>query len=67
MHVRYVLVDQDYFILIEPDFGKNDDYKVKVHKKVPLKQIESMIDRNEPRNLIMGFAIFTKQSAKVSL
>lgn len=58
MHVRYVLVDQDFFILIEPDLGKADEYKVKVHRKIPLKHVESMIDRTEPRNLIMGFATF---------
>jgi hypothetical protein len=67
MQVRYVLVDQDFFILIEPDFNKSDEYKVKVHKMVPLKHVESMIDRTEPRNLIMGFATFQKQSAKVSI
>ncbi len=64
MNVRYVLVDQDFFILIEPEFGKNDEYKVKVHLKVPLKHIETMIDRTEPKNLIVGFATFQKQSAK---
>lgn len=58
MQVRYVLVDQDYFILIEPDFSHNDEYRVKVHVKVPLKHVESMIDRTEPKNLIIGFATF---------
>lgn len=66
MNVRYVLVDQEFFILIEPDFSKTDDYRVKVHVKVPLKHVEAMIDRTEPRNLIVGFATFTKASAKVN-
>lgn len=55
-----MLDDQDYFILIEPDFNKSEEYKVKVHKKVPLKLVESMIDRIDPRNLILGFATFQK-------
>ena len=67
MNVRYVLVDQDFFILIEPDFNKSEEYRVKVHNKIPLKLVESMIDRTEPRNLVIGFAVFTKASAKVSL
>lgn len=66
MQVRYVLIDQDYFIIIEPDFSHNEDYKIKVHLKVPLKHIETMIDRTEPKNLIVGFATFTKASSKVS-
>lgn len=60
----YVLVDQDFFIIIEPDFSQNNEYRVKVQVKVPLKHVESMIDRTEPRNLIVGFATFQKQSAK---
>lgn len=65
MQVRYVLADPEYFILIEPEFGKqSDDYRVLIHVKQPLKQVESMIDRTEPRNLIIGFATFTKGSAK---
>ena len=67
MQVRYVLVDQDFFILIEPDFSKNEEYRVRVHIKQPLKTVESMIDRTEPRNLIIGFATFQKSSPKVSL
>ena len=53
--------------MIEPDINKSEEYKVKVHKKVPLRHVESMIDRIEPRNLILGFASFTKQSTKVNI
>ena len=65
MQVRYVLVDQDYFVLVEPDLTRHEEYRVRVHIKQPLKQVESMIDRTEPRNLIIGFAIYQKSSAKV--
>ena len=67
MCVRYVLVDQDYFILVEPDFSTNQGFRMKIHVKQPLKHVESMIDRTEPRNLIVGFATFQKTSAKVSV
>ena len=29
---------------------------IKVHKKVYLRNVESLVDRSEPRNLIIGFA-----------
>jgi len=64
MHVRYVLSDPEFFLLIEPEQAREGEYKVKVHLKVILKHVESMVDRNEPRNLIVGFATFEKQSAK---
>ena len=58
MNVRYVLIDQDYFVLIEPDFSNSNEYKVRVHAKVALKHVESMIDKIEPRNLIIGIVTF---------
>jgi len=33
MSVRYVIIDQDFFFLVEPDFSKTGEYKVKVHIK----------------------------------
>jgi|LauGreDrversion4_2_1035121.scaffolds.fasta_scaffold103112_2 hypothetical protein len=55
MHVRYVIVDEEYFMLVEPDFSSiNGQYKVKIHIKQPLKLVEAMIDKSEPRNLIVG-------------
>jgi hypothetical protein len=66
MSVRYVIIDQDFFLLVEPDFSKNGEYRVKVHIKQPLKMVESMIDRTEPRNLIIGLVILQKNEVKVS-
>jgi len=51
MHVRYVLIDEEYFALIEPDQQKQEDFKVKVHKKVNIKTVEAQVDKSEPRNL----------------
>lgn len=41
---------------------------ITVHKKVPLRCVESLIDRSEPRNLILGFvhAAATKASSSAS-
>ena len=66
MSVRYVIIDQDFFFLVEPDFSKTGEYNVKVHIKQPLKMVESMIDRTEPRNLIVGLVILQKGEEKVS-
>jgi hypothetical protein len=58
MYVRYVLLDPEFFILVEPDFSQNDEYRVKIHTKISLKQVESLVDRIENRNLCMAFAHF---------
>jgi|JI10StandDraft_1071094.scaffolds.fasta_scaffold2798097_1 hypothetical protein len=58
MFVRYVLLDPEYFLLVEPDFSQGDEYKIKVHQKMSLKHVESIVDRMENRNLCMAFAHF---------
>ena len=69
MEVRHVLVDPDYFLLVEilPQEKKAEEEKkiiqtvdlrtlhIKIHKKVYLRNVESLVDRSEPRNLIIGF------------
>ncbi|TNV84769.1 hypothetical protein FGO68_gene16079 [Halteria grandinella] len=68
MCVRYVLIDQEYFILIEPEYnGRQDESRVKVHIKQPLKHIESVIDKTEPRNLNFGYPVFTKGQSKPTI
>ena len=70
MEVRHVLVDPDYFLLVEiiPQKKRQEDenkiiqtvdmrvVNIKIHKKVYLRNVESLVDRSEPRNLIIGFA-----------
>jgi hypothetical protein len=53
-------------MLVEPDFSKNGEYRVRVHVKQPLKFVESMIDRTEPRNLIIDLLTVQKGNIKVS-
>ena len=70
MEVRHVLVDPDFFLLVEilPQKKRPEDenkiiqtvdmrvVNIKIHKKVQLRNVESLVDRSEPRNLIIGFA-----------
>lgn len=34
MHIRYVIIDESFFLLVEPEIIRMDEYRVKVHKKV---------------------------------
>jgi len=38
----------------------NEEYRIKVARKVALKHVECLIDKNEPRNLMVGFVTFGK-------
>ena len=57
MCVRYVLIDPEFFILIEPDFSNQTENRIIIHYKVPLKHVESLIDKSDARNLMLGFAV----------
>ena len=37
---------------------------IKIHKKVQLRNVESLVDRSEPRNLIIGFAQALESAAQ---
>jgi len=67
MNVRYAIVDSEFFMLVEPDFTSisGQNYKVKIHIKQPLKLVEAMIDKTEPRNLIVGLVTLQKGQTKV--
>ena len=66
MCVRYVLIDPEFFILIEPDFSNQTENRIVIHYKIPLKHVESGIDKNDARNLIIGFAVFFNDQSSVS-
>lgn len=57
MQVRYIVVDPDFLILVEPE-KTNESCQFKVHFKVPLKHTECAIDKMEPRNLVVAYASF---------
>jgi hypothetical protein len=67
MNVRYAIVDSEFFMLVEPDFTSisGQNYKVKIQIKQPLKLVEAMIDKTEPRNLIVGLVTLQKGHTKV--
>ena len=52
------MIDAEFFILIEPDFSVQNENRIIIHQKVPLKHVESLIDRADQRNLVIGFAVF---------
>ena len=58
MSVRYVMIDPEFFILIEPDFSVQNENRILIHQKVPLRHVESLVDKSDPRNLVIGFAVF---------
>ena len=62
MQVRYIVEDEEFFVLIEPDFERIADRIARIDKKISLKKVEAMIDRSEPRNLILGFSDYTTTS-----
>lgn len=63
MCVRYVMIDPEFFILIEPDFTVQNENRIIIHQKVPLKYVESLVDKSDPRNLVIGFAVFFSMEA----
>lgn len=58
MCVRYVMIDPEFFILIEPDFTVSNENRIIIHQKVPLRHVESLVDKQDQRNLVIGFAVF---------
>ena len=62
MQVRYIVEDEEFFVLIEPDFERIAERIARIDKKISLKKVEAMIDRSEPRNLILGFSDYTSSS-----
>tara|TARA_B110000285_G_scaffold149054_1_gene166389 strand:- start:278 stop:475 length:198 start_codon:yes stop_codon:yes gene_type:complete len=58
MSVRYVMIDPEFFILIEPDFAIQNENRIMIHQKIPLRHVESLVDKSDPRNLVIGFAVF---------
>ena len=47
----------------DPRLAKNT--VLKIHRKVHLKNVESLVDRSEPRNLILGF-VTQKETTNIS-
>lgn len=52
MIVRHVLVDPDYFILVETT--ENDT--MIVHEKIPLPELSTRVDPSDPRRLMVNSA-----------
>jgi hypothetical protein len=63
MCVRYVMIDPEFLIIIEPDFSVQNENRIIIHQKVPLVHVQSMIDRQDQRNLVIAFAMFYAQNS----
>ena len=52
------MIDPEFFILIEPDYSVQNQNRIVIHQHIPLRHVESLIDKNDARNLVIGFAVF---------
>ena len=64
MCVRYVMIDPEYLILIEPDFSVQHENRITIHQKQPLLHVESLVDKQDERNLVVGFPVFKVNPAR---
>lgn len=60
------MIDPEFFILIEPDYSIKNVHQIIINYKVPIKFFESLIDKKEPSNLNIGFAIFEQGKQTMS-
>ena len=56
------MIDPEFLIIIEPDFSVQNENRIIIHQKVPLVHVQSMIDRQDQRNLVIAFAMFYAQN-----
>ncbi len=56
--LRLLILDEEYFLLFEPD--KNMNNCGQLLKKAQLLNIEIMIDRSDPRALMVGIKLAAK-------
>ena len=56
------MIDPEFLIIIEPDFSVQNENRIIIHQKVPLIHVQSMIDRQDQRNLVIAFAMFYAQN-----
>lgn len=61
------MIDPEFLIIIEPDFSVQNENRIIIHQKVPLIHVQSMIDRQDQRNLVIAFAMFYAQNPQNSL
>ena len=58
------LEEKGEWVGVERDSRLAKNILLKIHRKVHLRNVESLVDRSEPRNLIVGF-VTEKDAAKV--
>jgi hypothetical protein len=56
LEIRYVVLDPEFFILIEPDFEDVPLKSIRIEIKAPLKNIDTKTDFRDPKRLTLGIA-----------
>jgi hypothetical protein len=54
--IRYVVLDPEFFILIEPDFEDVPLKTIRIEIKAPLKNIDTKTDFRDPKRLTIGIS-----------
>ena len=58
------MIDPESLILIEPDFSVQHENRITIHQKQPLLHVESLIDKTDERNLVIGFPVFKENPGR---
>ena len=56
LEMRYVVLDPEFFILIEPEFEGKPNKSIRIEVKAPLKNIDTMTDFRDHKRLIVGIS-----------
>lgn len=65
LELRYVVLDPEFFILIEPDFEGSPLKTIRIEIKAPLKSIETKTDFRDQKRLVIGIAELTESGEEI--
>ena len=65
LEIRYVVLDPEFFILIEPDFEDVPLKTIRIEIKAPLKNIETQTDSRNPKKLTIGISELTDKGEEI--
>lgn len=65
LEIRYVVLDPEFFILIEPDFNDSPVKTIRIEIKAPLKNIDTKTDFRDPKRLTIGISELTDQGEEI--
>ena len=65
LEMRYVVLDPEFFILIEPNFEDTSLKSIRIEIKAPLKTIDTNTDYRDQKRLIIGINELTDQGEEL--